>query len=143
MPRGFGAAQQKRQGSKKAPLQEVQRLAQQQQDLAMQAEIAFFTQFHQEDAEAAALAWSIGVYNPLVELGNHARCLTPAEEIWLHQAKMAGWLQVEDEFDAIYFTAPPPNFSLEQADWYIRPDLTSFLEEPERLVDVIKNYPMS
>lgn len=143
MPRGFGVSPQKRRGSKKTPLREMHYLAQQQQELAIQADIAaFFTQFQQEDPEAAALAWSIGVYNPLAEQDHHTRCLTPEEESWLHQAKLAGWLQVEDEFDAIYVTAPPPTFSLEQADWYVRPDLTTFLEEPERLVDVVKNYPM-
>jgi hypothetical protein len=35
---------------------------------------------------------------------------------------MVGWLLVEDELDAIYFTAPPPDFALEQADWYVRSD---------------------
>jgi hypothetical protein len=54
-----------------------------------------------------------------------------------------GWLLVDDELDAIDFTAPPPDFALEQADWYVRADLTTFLEEPERLSRVVQQYLIS
>ena len=53
-----------------------------------------------------------------------------------------GWLYVEDELDAIYFTAPPPAFALEQADWYVRPDLTTFLETPVLLALVVQQSPI-
>jgi hypothetical protein len=65
----------------------------------------------QEHPEALALAWSAGVYNPLAKvdlLAVGARFLEPEEEDWLALARMVGWLLVEDELDAIYFTAPPP-----------------------------------
>jgi uncharacterized protein YllA (UPF0747 family) len=52
-----------------------------------------------------------------------------------------GWLLVADELDGIYFTASPPDFALEQADWYVRADVTTFLEEPERLSQVVQQYP--
>jgi hypothetical protein len=64
------------------------------------------------------------VYNPLGKSAEtNVRPLAADEEEWLFLAKEVGWLQVEEELDAIYFTAPPPNFVLNQADWYIRPDL--------------------
>ena len=71
-----------------------------------------------------------------------ARYLEPEEEDWLALARMVGWLLVEDELDAIYFTAPPPDFALEQADWYLRSDLTTFLESPVPLRNVVQQYPI-
>ena len=102
-------------------------------------------QYQQEHPEELALAWSAGVYNPLVKvdlLAVGARYLEPAEEDWLALARMVGWLTVEDELDAIYFTAPPPDFALEQADWYVRSDLTTFLESPVLLREVVQQYPI-
>jgi len=94
--------------------------------------------------EELTLAWQIGIYNPLAGMEHpHARLLTPKEEEWLLLAAAVGWLTVRDGMDAIYFTAPPPEFSLEQADWYVRPDLTTVLEEPERLKEVVQDYPIS
>jgi hypothetical protein len=88
----------------------------------------------------------MGIYNPLAKvdlLAVGARFLEPEEEDWLALARLVGWLEVEDDLDAIYFTAPPPDFALEQADWYVRPDLTSFLEEPVLLREVIHQHPVS
>ena len=153
MPGGFGRVQPKRQGGKTA-LQEIRqlRVAPQQPvqepdvDLAMQAEVAaFFAQYQQEHPAETALAWSAGVYNPLAQvdlLAVGARYLEPEEEDWLALARMVGWLLAEDELDAIYFTAPPPAFALEQADWYVRPDLTMFLEAPMLLREVVQQYPI-
>ncbi|XHX78806.1 MAG: hypothetical protein RBJ76_02415 [Stenomitos frigidus ULC029] len=116
-------------------------------DLAMQAEVeTFFAQYQQEHPEAMALAWSAGVYNPLAQvdlLAVGARYMEPEEEDWLALARMVGWLLVEDELDAIYFTAPPPHFAFEQADWYVRSDLTTFLEALMLLRDVVQQYPMT
>ncbi|WP_219904328.1 hypothetical protein [Stenomitos frigidus] len=115
-------------------------------DLAMQAEVeAFFAQYQQEHPEETSLAWSAGVCNPLARvdlLAVGARYLEPEEEDWLALAPMVGWLLVEDELDAIYFTAPPPDFALEQADWYVR-SLTTFLEEPVLLREAVEQYPMT
>ncbi|MBW4474980.1 MAG: hypothetical protein KME45_32060 [Stenomitos rutilans HA7619-LM2] len=153
MPGGFGRSQPQRRGGKTA-LQEIQQLSVVSQPpvletpvaLAMQAEVAaFFAQYQQEHPEETALAWFAGVYNPLAKvdlLAVGARYLEPAEEDWLALARMVGWLAVEDELDAIYFTAPPPAFALEQADWYVRPDLTTFLETPMLLRAVVQQQPI-
>ncbi|MBD2073679.1 hypothetical protein H6F86_07210 [Phormidium sp. FACHB-592] len=154
MPGGFGRAQPQRRVGKTA-LYEVRQLSvappQSAQlpaaDRAIQAEVeAFFAQSQQEHPEALALAWSAGVYNPLAKvdlLAVGARFLEPEEEDWLALARLVGWLDIEDELDAIYFTAPPPDFALEQADWYLRPDLTTFLESPVLLRAVVQQYPMT
>jgi hypothetical protein len=93
--------------------------------------------------EQNALAWEIGVYNPLQGMEDeHGRSLTDVEEDWLFKAKEVGWLDVEDSLDAIYFTAPPPKFSLKQADWYLRPNLLFDLEEPKLLRKVVQQYPI-
>ncbi len=154
MPGGFGRAQPQRRGGKTA-LQEIRQLSVVPQpsvqepdvDLVMQAAVeACFAQYQQEHPEALALAWSAGVYNPLAQvdlLAVGARFLPPEEEDWLALARLVGWLLVEDELDAIYFTAPPPDFALEQADWYVRPDLTTFLEEPLLLRAAVQQYPLT
>lgn len=156
MATGFGRSQPQRQ-SKKTTAKKRRRsldslLAPQpavQSDAAIEAEVeAFFAQYQQEHPEEMALAWEAGVYNPFGQvdlLAVGARFLQPAEEDWLYMAKIVGWLQLtedEDELNAIYFTAPPPAFALEQADWYVRPDLTTFLEEPQRLSEVVERYPI-
>jgi hypothetical protein len=153
MPGGFGQSQPKRRGGKTG-LQEIRQLGgrlspstqEPQPDLVMQAEVGVaFAQYQQENPEEVALAWSLGVYNPLAKvdlLAVGARFLDPEEEDWLAIARMVEWLDVEDSLDVIYFTAPPPDFALEQADWYIRPDLTSFLEEPILLREVVQVYPI-
>lgn len=41
-----------------------------------------------------------------------------------------------------HFTAPPPAFALEQADWYVRSDLTIFLKSPVLLREVVQQYPV-
>jgi hypothetical protein len=153
MPGGFGRAQsQSRRG--KTVLQEIRQLSvvspqpvpEAAVNLDMQAEVeAFFAHYQQEHPEETALAWSAGVYNPLATvdlLAVGARYLEPDEEDWLALARMVGWLCVEDELEAIYFTAPPPAFALEQADWYVRPDLTTFLETPVLLAAVVQQSPI-
>ena len=154
MPGGFGRSQPQCQGGKTA-LQEIWQLSVVSQppvqdavvNLAMQAEVAaFFTQYQQEHPEETVLAWSAGVHNPLAQvdlLAVGARYLEPEEEDWLALARMVGWLTVEEELDAIYFTAPPPSFVLEQADWYVRSNLTTFLESPVLLRDVVQQYPIT
>lgn len=145
MPRGFGGVQSKRQASSQRTLKEVQQMGDRKPDAKPQTEAEVcLTQQAQLHPEEFTLAWQIGIYNPLAGMEQpHARLLTPEEEEWLLLAAAVGWLTVRDGMDAIYFTAPPPEFSLEQADWYVRPDLTTMLEEPERLKEVIQDYPIS
>jgi hypothetical protein len=153
MPGGFGRAQPQHR-SRKTALQAMRQLSvtpppsvpESAVALAMQAEVeAFFAQSQLEHPEELALAWSAGVYNPLAQvdlLAVGARFLEPEEEDWLALARLVGWLFIEDELDAIYFTAPPPDFALEQADWYVRPDMTTFLESPLLLRAVVQQYPL-
>lgn len=153
MPGGFGVTQPKRRDSK-IRSQESQKPGEgsdsnhqePQPDLALQAEVGVsFAQHQQEHPEDVALAWSAGVYNPLANvnlLAMGARSLKPEEEDWLGIARLIGWLDVADCMDAIYFTAPPPDFALKQADWYVRPDLSSFLEEPILLKQAVEQYPI-
>ena len=104
---------------------------------------AYWKTDQQENPEQYILAWQAGVYNPLgPSAERNARPLEAHEAEWLFLAKAVGWLQVEKELDAIYFTAPPPNFDLSQADWYLRPDLTTWLEEPELLKKAIAQHPI-
>jgi len=154
MAGGFGQSQPQRRSGKTA-LKEIRQLgvvsqraaAEATVDLAMQAEVeAFFAQYQQEHPEELALAWSAGVYNPLAQvdlLAVGARFLQAEEEDWLGLSRLVGLLLVEDDLDAIYFTAPPPEFALAQADWYVRPDLTTFLEEPLLLREAVQQYPLT
>jgi len=140
---GFGRAQPQHRGVRTTLPAMPQPLGQEPEvNLAMQAEVeAFFAQYQPEPPESLALAWSAGVYNPLAGMEfTHARALTVAEADWLRLARLVGWLVVEDELDAIYFTASPPDFALEQADWYVRSDVTTFLEAPARLSQVVQQY---
>lgn len=154
MAGGFGRSQPQRRRGKNA-LKEIRQLGVVSQrpaveaaaELAMQADVeAFFAQYQQEHPEELALAWSAGVYNPLAQvdlLAVGARFLQAEEEDWLGLSRLVGLLLVEDDLDAIYFTAPPPEFALAQADWYVRPDLTTFLEEPLLLRDAVQQYPLT
>ena len=154
MAGGFGRSQPQRRNGKN-PLKEIRQLGVAPQrpaveaaaELAMQADVeAFFAQYQQEHPEELALAWSAGVYNPLAQvdlLAVGARFLQPEEEDWLGLSRLVGLLLVEDDLDAIYFTAPPPEFALAQADWYVRPDLTTFLEEPLLLREAVQQYPLT
>lgn len=154
MPGGFGSPRVTKRQKINAGWQEIQQLTERlthpveepDRNATRQAEIeALLAQEHQAHPEEAALAWSIGVYNPLAQVdlvAVGARFLEPEEENWLAIAWMVDWLLVDDELDAIYFTAPPPAFALEQADWYVRPDLTDFLESPMLLREVVQRYPI-
>ncbi|MBD1998038.1 hypothetical protein H6G00_15605 [Leptolyngbya sp. FACHB-541] len=147
MARGFGVVQPKQRSSRKSASQKLQKKQtdSQQRSVEIREEIEnFLEQDRHKNPDQHTLAWLAGVYNPLGEgAEDNARFLEADEEEWLFLAKEVGWLQVEDELDAIYFTAPPPNFDPAQADWYIRPDLTSWLEEPELLGEAIAKYPIS
>jgi hypothetical protein len=114
-------------------------------NLALQAEVeASFAQYQPEQPESLALAWLAGVYHPLAGMeSTHARALTVGRGDWLGLARLVGWLVVEDELDGHLLHASPPDFALEQADWYVRADVTTFLEEPERLSQVVQQYPIS
>lgn len=140
MSRGFGVTQSKRRNFKKSSEQKVQTPDMRQCDVQPEIQTSLEEDWR-VNAEKQALAWRAGVYNPLGSLQlNQARSLNADEEEWLFLARTIGWLQVENELDAIYFTAPPPAFDKTQADWYLRPDLTNFIEEPVLLREAMVSY---
>lgn len=146
MARGFGSVQSNQRSSRKSTSQKLRsnQADSQNREAEINKEIEeFLEQDKQENPNHHTLAWQAGVYNPLSKSAEeNTRLLEAEEEEWLFLAKEVGWLQVEEELDAIYFTAPPPNFDLNQADWYIRPDLTTWLEKPELLSEAIAKYPI-
>ena len=146
MARGFGGVQSNQRNSRKSSCQKLwsNQADSQNHKTEIREEIEdFLEQDKQEKPDHYTLAWQAGVYNPVGESAEaNARLLEADEEEWLFLAKEVGWLQVEEELDAIYFTAPPPSFDLNQADWYIRPDLTTWLEKPELLSEAITKYPI-
>jgi hypothetical protein len=139
MSRGFGATTPKRRAKKSSASQASK---------ARQCDVEADTQISLEEdwkvnLEKQALAWYAGVYNPLAEIEpDRIRSIEADEEEWLFLAKLIGWLEVDDELDALYFTAPPPAFNEIQADWYLRPVVTTFLEEPAPLKDVMVDHPI-
>lgn len=147
MARGFGNVPSSNPpGSRKSksPKGRSKQTAPQNHEIEVEEEISGFWEEDQpEDLDHDILAWEAGLYNPIEEsAAAKARPLNPDEKKWLSLAKDAGWLEVDDALDAIYFTAPPPNFDPDQADWYVRPDMTNWLEEPELLREAITKYPI-
>lgn len=111
----------------------------------IEAEVAaFFAEFEQEQAEDLEGAWLAGFYNPLEDLPKlRKRPLTLAEQDWLAAAWEQELLLGEDGNESLYYTAPPPKFNPKKADWYLRPDMTEFLDEPMLLSEAIKKYPIA
>ncbi|MBD2090668.1 hypothetical protein H6F67_12465 [Microcoleus sp. FACHB-1515] len=143
MAKGFKAKPRKQSSVKKSrPHKSFSLTCESEAKIQLEIE-AFLAQDLQENPEHYILAWQAGVYNPVAGLEVTTRFLEANEEDWLFLAKEIGWLQVEeDELDAIYFTAPPPDFDPDQADWYVRPDIRTWLEEPERLSRVVAERPV-
>lgn len=146
MAQGFGGIRSNQRSSRKSTSQKLRsnQATSQNREADIRAEIEeFLEQDKQERPDHYTLAWQAGLYNPLGESAEtQARLLEADEEEWLFLAKEVGWLQVEEELDATYFTVPPPNFDPNQADWYIRPDLTTWLEKPILLSEAIAKYPI-
>lgn len=139
MARGFGTTQPKQPSSNQSGSKQP---CSTQREAELEAEIeAFLLQEEQAQPDNYAQAWRAGVYNPLSQMTASARPLTAEETDWLFLTAQVGWLKVQHELDALYFTAPPP-FDPNQADWYLRPDLTTWLESPMRLNQAVIKYPV-
>lgn len=157
MGRGFGVSQPKQakqpkpstKGKDQTGLDEIKRLAKTTEvprdlELEVSTQVAFL-RHQEENLQELALAWEAGVYNPLgpnVEDAYGARLLDANEEDWLHFARVVGWLDVEDDYEAIFYTTPPPAFDLKDADWYVYPLPISPFEEPLRLKDAVVQHPI-
>lgn len=144
MSRGFGATQPKRRARK--PLEQkggAQKAAQSRQGESNTSSKISLEKDWQINLEKQALAWYAGAYNPLADIEpEQVRAIAAEEEEWLFLARTIGWLEVDDELDAIYFTAPPPAFDAAQADWYLRPDLMTLIEKPILLKEALICYPI-
>lgn len=137
MSRGFGATQPKRRVRKSL---EQQAAKLRQSDGAASSQTSLEEDW-QVNREKQALAWCAGTYNPLADINpNQVREIAADEEEWLFLARAIGWLQVDDDLDAIYFTAPPQAFDETQADWYLCPDLTTLGEVPILLKETIVSH---
>lgn len=148
MPRKSGTASSKRSKTTKRSTRPKSAAGQAPLDpaeAAIAAEVAaFFAEFEQEQSENLEEAWLAGFYNPLEDAPKlRKRPLTLVEQDWLVAAWEREWLLGEDGNESLYYTAPPPKFNPKQADWYLRPDMTEFLEEPMLLSEAIKKYPIS
>ena len=141
MSMGFGLTQPKRRNPKKPLEPKAQAFNTHQPDARIRIQPSL-EDWH-VNLEKQASAWQSGVYNPLANLDpEQVRSLDADEEEWLFLARTIGWLQVDDELDAIYFTAPPPAFDETQADWHLRPDLATCIEEPVLLQEAMVSHPI-
>jgi hypothetical protein len=142
MSRGFGVTQPERRNPKKPIESRASTSNTHQGGILTEIQVCLEDDWH-TNLEKQALAWRAGVYNPLANLApDRIRPLDADEEEWLFLARTIGWLQVGDELDAIYFTAPPPAFDETQADWRLRPDLTTCIEEPVLLQEAMVSHPI-
>lgn len=104
--------------------------------------------FRIEDAatpEELEQIWNLGMYNPLADMGA-PRDPSFDQGNWLFEAHSAGYftiVAIHDLEELLFWTAPPPNYDPNEADWYVRPDLTNFLDAPMRLQDAMERYPVS
>ncbi len=107
-------------------------------------DLDLMAEFMGDDPEELTELWQLGVYNPLEEaVPTHYP--KKEEQFWTFCAHMAGFFTFEHGYgpEVLYWTAPPPDFNPNQADWYVRPDLTHFLDEPAPLKDVVQQYPVA
>ncbi|GAP99865.1 hypothetical protein [Leptolyngbya sp. NIES-2104] len=75
-----------------------------------------------EAAERIAL-WEAGLLYLQLPDSLQPRSLTAAERDWLDQVVKAEYLTSENNGrTALFYTAPPPDFRLTDADWYLHPD---------------------
>jgi hypothetical protein len=95
----------------------------------------------QLDLETRIQLWQAGLLRLRLPNGVKARSLTQAEKEWLDRASAAEYLNPEANGQtSISYTAPPPEFRLEAADWYLHPD-EYWQDAPIRLQDMMQRFP--
>lgn len=148
-PKGFGHFPPKDQGKSKAKQSKsstVQNIDSQRQKHLFEQAVEDLFQQEFQDPEQTALAWEIGVYNPLAHIDPrslHSRTITPQEQQWLQLAGQLRWLKEENSLHALFFTTPPPAFDPKQADWYVLPVPHSIFNRPILLCEAPTHYPIS
>ncbi|KAM3114063.1 hypothetical protein [Phormidesmis sp. 146-33] len=93
------------------------------------------------DLETRTRMWQVGLLKLQLPEGIKARSLTSGEKQWLDAAAKAEYLAPEQNGQrAIFYTSPPPDFRLEAADWYLRPnDFWNY--DPVLLRDMMTQFP--
>ncbi|NDJ18566.1 hypothetical protein [Myxacorys almedinensis] len=86
--------------------------------------------------------WQAGLLPLRLPEGVEARSLTAAEIEWLDRAAAAEYIASEKQGqEALFYTSPPPDFRLEAADWYLRPD-DRWNHDPVPLQQMIQRFPI-
>ncbi|NJK53050.1 MAG: hypothetical protein HC936_09940 [Leptolyngbyaceae cyanobacterium SU_3_3] len=93
------------------------------------------------DLKTRTRLWQAGLLPLQLPQGVEARSLTTAEIEWLDRASKAEYIASEHNGQAaIFYTSPPPEFRLEAADWYLRPN-DSWNHDPVLLQAIIEQFP--
>ena len=93
------------------------------------------------DLDTRVEMWQAGLLRLWLPEGVEARSLTAAEIEWLDRAAAAEYIAPEKNGQqAIFYTSPPPDFRLEAADWYLRPD-DRWSHAPIPLQQMIQRFP--
>ena len=86
--------------------------------------------------------WQAGLLHLRLPEGIEPRSLTSIEKAWLDHAAAAKYIApVENGWQAIFYTPPPPDFRLEAADWYLHPD-EYWNCDPVPLRDLVERFPL-
>jgi hypothetical protein len=93
------------------------------------------------DLETRIRMWQAGLLGLRLPQGVKARSLTTAEMEWLDRAAKAEYVASEQNGQAaVFYTSPPPDFRLDAADWYLRPD-DGWNGDPISLQEMIQRFP--
>ncbi len=94
------------------------------------------------DLDTRVEMWQAGLLRLRLPQGVEARSPTTAEIEWLDRAAAAEYIASEKQGqEAIFYTSPPPDFRLEAADWYLRPD-DHWNHDPVPLQQMIQRFPV-
>ncbi len=93
------------------------------------------------DLKTRVEMWQAGLLHLRLPEGLEPRSLTSTEMEWLDRAAKAEYIAPEEKGQhAIFYTAPPPDFYLEAADWYLHPD-DRWTGNPVLLQEMIQRFP--
>ena len=93
------------------------------------------------DLKTKVEMWNVGLL--LLKLPDQVQpCpLTQQETAWLYRAAQAEYIDPEaNGLNAVFYTAPPPDFDLQKANWYLRPSWY-WNQAPISLVEIMQQYP--
>lgn len=86
--------------------------------------------------------WNAGLLILELPPNVQPRSLTPQEIAWLDRVAQAEYLDPhENGLSSVFYTAPPPDFDRQQADWYLRPSWY-WNQAPLSLVIAMQQFPI-